>query len=60
MNSFRKDLNEKNVDYDRINKTPNKKKNPPGFRWKPSLLFAYAVVTAIVVSAIVIAIIVHD
>lgn len=53
-------LNEKNIDYDQINKPSNKKKFPPGFRWKPSLLFAYAVVTAIVVCALVIAIIVND
>lgn len=52
--------NEKNSDYDRINKVPVKKKNPPGYRWKPTLLFVYAIVTAVVVSALIIAIFLLD
>ncbi|CAF0777916.1 unnamed protein product [Brachionus calyciflorus] len=51
---------EKNTDYDKINKIPIKKKNPPGFRWKPSLLFVYSIVTALVVSALIIAIFLLD
>lgn len=53
-------LHEKNLDYDRINKIPIKNANPPGYRWKPTLLFFYAIFTALVVSALVIAILLLD
>lgn len=50
------------TEYSTLDKTVivQKKKNPPGYKWKPALLFIYAAVTAIVVSIIVIAIIFHD
>lgn len=50
---------EVNNDYVKNSKV-KKKKNAPGFRWKPTLLFVYSIVTAVVVSALIIAIVLFD
>lgn len=52
--------NEYNYDYVKNKKLPKKHKNAPGYRWKPTLLLIYSIVTAIVVSSLIIAIVIYD
>jgi len=52
--------NEYNYDYVKNKSLPKKHKNAPGYRWKPTLLFIYSIVTSVVVSALIIAIVVFD
>jgi hypothetical protein len=60
------DYTEVNNDYDKSTKSlkstnsSNKKVHAPGYRWKPTLLFIYSIVTAIVVSALTIGVILFD
>lgn len=49
-----------NNDYVKNSKIKHKKGNAPGYRWKPTLLFIYSIVTAIVVSALIIGIMLFD
>lgn len=49
-----------NSDYDKNSKVKVKKPNAPGYRWKPTLLFFYSVITAIIVSALTIGIVLFD
>lgn len=55
---------EVNGDYDKSTKSlksnSSKKEHAPGYRWKPTLLFAYSIFTAIVVSALTLGIILFD
>lgn len=51
---------EVNSDYVKPGKQLKKNKNVPGYRWKPTLLFIYSIVTAIVVSALIIGIVLFD
>ncbi len=55
-----KDYNEYHDEYDKSKKVSKKKNNPPGYRWKPTLLFIYSILTAVVVSALTIAIVLFD
>jgi len=49
-----------NQDYDKTTKKTKKLDNAPGYRWKPTLLFIYTIITAIVVSALIIGIVLFD
>lgn len=53
---------EVNSDYEKVknNKVKVKKQNAPGYRWKPTLLFIYSILTGIVVSALIIGIVLFD